>query len=148
MSAPNPDILKDLSETRAALNNLLINDAEYSLKFARQKIYESGDKPGKYLASLVKKRSASQTILSSGSRYLDTKSIKSEFALFYANLYTSEQPDNAFDLMHSFFLKPDNSTDLRCPKTPFKCPHHQRGCSLSFKVYALREGARAGWVWV
>lgn len=61
----------------------------------------------KCLANIVKKKLASQTIVSvvgtSGSRYLDTKSLNSEFALFYSNLYNLEQPDNAFDLMHSFF---------------------------------------------
>lgn len=111
LSAPRSDIVDDLTATRAALNNLLFHKAEYSLKFARQRLYESGDKPGKYLANLVKRRSASQTIVSvvgtSGIRYLDTKSINSKFAQFYSNLYSSEQPDDASDLMHSFFLRSD-----------------------------------------
>lgn len=106
-SAPDPELLKEITATRAALNTLLIQKAEYSLKFAKQKLYESGDKPGKYLANLVKKRSAAQTIVSvvgsDGSRYLDTKSINVEFTTFYSNLYKSEQPHNALDLMHSFF---------------------------------------------
>lgn len=54
MLSASPDLLKELS-ARAALNTFLIQDSEQSLNFARQKLYEFGDKPGKYSANLVKK---------------------------------------------------------------------------------------------
>lgn len=40
---------------------------------------------------------------SNGVRLFDTNSITKGFALFYSNLYKSEQPDNASALMHLFF---------------------------------------------
>ncbi len=62
---------------------------------------------GKYLSSLSKKRTNSQTIVSvldhNGVRSLESKTINREFTLFYSNLYKSEQPDNALALMHTFF---------------------------------------------
>ncbi len=110
ISNPSPKVLKDLLATRTALNILLVQDCEHSLKFPRQKLYEFGDKPGKYLANLVIKRADSQTIVSitdaNGIRSFDTKTINKEFALFYANLYKSELPDNALTLMHLFFYRP------------------------------------------
>ena len=45
-----------------ALNTFLIQDSKQSLKFARQR--EFGDKPGRYLANLVKMREDSQNIVS------------------------------------------------------------------------------------
>lgn len=112
--SPNPELLKEIITTRTALNTLLIQDSEFSLRFARQKLYEAGDKPGRYLANLVKKRADSQTIVSiiesNGVRSFDTKTINNQFALFYTNLYKSEQPDNALYLTRQFFA------DLRLPQ--------------------------------
>ena len=53
-------MLKEQLSARVALNTFLIRDSEQSLKFARQKLHEFGDKLGKYLANLVKKRADSQ----------------------------------------------------------------------------------------
>lgn len=52
ISSPNPDLLKKLVSAHAALDTFLIQDSEQSLKYARQKLYEFGDKPGRYLANL------------------------------------------------------------------------------------------------
>ena len=114
LSSPSPDLLKELLSARAALNTFLIQDSEQSFKFARQRLYEFGDKPGKYLANLVKRRADSQNIVSimdsDGVRSFDTKTIKKHFLSFYSNLYSSEQPDNALSLMHHFFA------DMTLPK--------------------------------
>ena len=72
ISSPSPDLLKELMATPTALNTLLIQDSEHSLKFTRQMLYEFGDKPNRYLASLVKKRADSQTIFS----ITDSKSVR------------------------------------------------------------------------
>lgn len=81
---------------------------------ARQKLYKSGDKPGRYLANIVKKRADSQNIVSitysNGVRSFDTRTINKHFASFYSNLYSSKQPYNALTLMCQF------SADLRLPK--------------------------------
>lgn len=53
ISSQNPDLFKELLSARAALKTFLIQDSEQSLKFARQKLYEFGDKPGRYLARLL-----------------------------------------------------------------------------------------------
>lgn len=85
-SSPSPDWLKELLSACAALNTFLIQDSEQSLKFAKQKLYEFEDKPGKYLPSLVKKRADSQNIVSitdpNGVRSFDTRTINKHFASF------------------------------------------------------------------
>lgn len=53
ISSPSPNLLKELLSARTALNTLLIQDSDHSLKFTRQKLYEFGDKPGRYLANLL-----------------------------------------------------------------------------------------------
>ena len=154
ISSSSPDLLKELTATRTALNTLLIQDSELSLKFARQKRYEFGDKPNKYLANLVKKREDSQTIVSitdsNGFRVFDTKTINEKFALFYSNLYTSEQPDKALALMHLlfFFFKFETPQSYRGSKTTVKHPDYERGGSACLEIHAIREGPRARWIWV
>lgn len=59
ISTPSPDLLRELLCARTALNTFLIHDSEQSLRFVRQKMYEFGDKPGRYLVNLVKKRADS-----------------------------------------------------------------------------------------
>ena len=151
ISSPSPDLLKELMATRTALNTLLIQDSEHSRKFAKQKLYEFRDKPNKYLANLVKKRTDSQTIVSitdsNGVRAFDTKTINEEFALFYSNLYKSEQPGNALALMHLFFsnLKLPRATEAQ--KLQLNAPI-TRGGSACLEIHAIREGPRARWIWV
>lgn len=55
ISSPSSNSLKKLMATCAVLNTLLIQNSEYSLKVARQRLYEHEDKPGRYLAKLVKR---------------------------------------------------------------------------------------------
>ncbi|KAJ3586552.1 hypothetical protein NHX12_012949 [Muraenolepis orangiensis] len=114
VSNPTPTMLIELTATRTALNTLLIQDSEYSLKFAKQRMYEHGDKPARCLANLAKKRDDTQIIASildsNGVRSFDTKTINKEFASFYAQLYKTGRPDGALSDMHSFFV------NLRLPK--------------------------------
>lgn len=72
---------------------MLTKKAEQNIRFAKQKLYEFGNKPGKYLANLVKKRTDTQNISSGkdafGKVKLDSNGINKAFAEFYERLYTS-----------------------------------------------------------
>ena len=107
VECPSPTILTEISAIRTTLDNLLTQDEEVKVRFIRQKFYEHGDKPGKYLAYLTKKRAESQTIAAlcdaQGSRIYDNKLINDTFKIFYHNLYSSEQPRDASVLMDKFF---------------------------------------------
>lgn len=82
LKKPTPAKMKEISVLRSALDSLFTKQAEVKIRFAKQKIYEHGDKVGKYLAFL-KKKSDSQSILSivdsSGKRFLDSLSINNTF---------------------------------------------------------------------
>lgn len=56
--------LKNLEAARSALNQLLTSKAEASILFARQRLYEHGNKPGLLLARLAKGRNAINSISS------------------------------------------------------------------------------------
>lgn len=111
---PTDTNLKTTLTTRAALNSLLTQKAEQTIRFARQKLYEFGNKPSKYLANLVKNRPVSQNISSVkdvlGQAKLDSNGINKVFVEFYAKLYTSEQPAGSSRLMEGFF------SNLNLPK--------------------------------
>ena len=62
IKTPTPALLREISIIRSTLVSLLTQDAEKKMIFVRQKLYEHGDKPGKYLAYLAKKRADSQSI--------------------------------------------------------------------------------------
>ena len=61
---PSVIYMKAMLATRAFLNSLLTHRAEQSIRFTKQRLYEYGNKPSKYLARLVNKRTDSQTISS------------------------------------------------------------------------------------
>lgn len=103
ISSPSPDLHKELLHICAALNTFLIQDSEQSLKFARQKLYEFGDKPGRYLANLVKKRADSQNLVSitdsNSVRSFDTRTINKHLSLslmcqFFADLIFPKATDD------------------------------------------------------
>ena len=54
VDSPTPALLREISAVRSTLDNLLTQDEESKLKFTR--LYEHGNKLGKYLAYLTKKR--------------------------------------------------------------------------------------------
>lgn len=65
------------------LNSLLTQKVEQNIRFAKQKLYEFGNKPSKYLAYFVKKRADSQDISSvkdsSGHVKMDSNGINRVF---------------------------------------------------------------------
>uniref|UniRef100_A0A672ZMY2 Reverse transcriptase domain-containing protein n=1 Tax=Sphaeramia orbicularis TaxID=375764 RepID=A0A672ZMY2_9TELE len=89
----------ELNAIRCSLNTLLTQNATDEIKFAKQKLIEHGNKPGKCLSYLRKTRIAIQTIASvsngSGSCSTDPEVINAAFLEFYRNLYQSEQCDNS-----------------------------------------------------
>uniref|UniRef100_A0A4W5RIZ6 Adducin 2 (beta) n=1 Tax=Hucho hucho TaxID=62062 RepID=A0A4W5RIZ6_9TELE len=62
IKTPTPALLKEISVLRSTLDSLRTQDAEKKMRFVRQKLYEQGDKPGKCLTYLAKKRDNSQSI--------------------------------------------------------------------------------------
>lgn len=62
--SPSKHNLKNFEAARSALNQLLANKAEVSVLFARQSLYEHGNKPGRLLACLAKGRNAINLISS------------------------------------------------------------------------------------
>lgn len=69
---------------------------EQSIRFAKQKLYDFGNKSNKYLARLINKKSDSQCISAikdaHGKRQTDVENINKAFEQYYSQLYKSEQP--------------------------------------------------------
>lgn len=111
---PSSQKIKEMSALRSALDTLLTMQASNQISFAKQKLYESGNKAGRYLAYLTKKKANSQTIGSvmddHGKLSFDTLNINSTFKTFYENLYKSEQQPDSLRKMEDFFL----SLNLPC----------------------------------
>ena len=59
---PTAAKLKEISAIHSILNSLLTKRAGEKLGYAKQRLFEHGDKPGRYLAYLARKKMASQTI--------------------------------------------------------------------------------------
>ena len=135
IQSPTDTNLKATLTTRTTLNSLLTQKAEQSIRFARQKLYEFGNKPTKYLASLVKNRPDSQNISSvkddSGQVKRDSNGINKVFTEFYGKLYMSEQPAGVSRLMEGFFC------NLNLPK-----PNDQQKTVLNGPI-TLEEVAEA-----
>lgn len=120
--------LKEITALRSALDSLLTKEAESKIRSAKQKIFEHGDKVGKYLAYLTKKKSDSQTISSiaddNGKLFFDSVTINNTFRTFYEKLYKSETHSDASKLMEEFFsslelpsLSEDHKLSLDAPIT-------------------------------
>lgn len=56
VNSPTPALLREISAVRSTFDNLLTQEEETKHKFTRQRFYEHGNKPGKYLAYLTKKK--------------------------------------------------------------------------------------------
>lgn len=106
---PSDINMKAMLATRASLNSLLTHRAEQSIRFAKQRLYEYGNKPSKYLARLVNKRTDSQTISSIKNKNVhsksDTVNICTVCRQFYRQLYSSEEPPEVQDLIDRFMSK-------------------------------------------
>lgn len=123
---PTPGKMKEISTLRSALDSLLTKQAEVKICFAKQKILEHGDKVGKYLAYLTKKKSDSQCILSivdsSGKHFLDSLSVNNTFKEWFGNLYKSELEGDTTQSTELFFstlnlptLSEDQTSFLNAP---------------------------------
>lgn len=88
--------LKTVLVIKASLNSLITHKAEQCIRFANQKLYEFANKPSKYLARLVNRKSDSQCITAikgaDGKRTTDADKINKSFEQYYSKLYESEQP--------------------------------------------------------
>lgn len=98
-----------ITAIRSTLDSLLTKNAREKLGYAKQRLFEHGDKPGKYLANLTKKRRASQIVEAildeSGTCSSDSKIVNNTFKNFYTKLYQSEQDSNVNSPMEAFFSK-------------------------------------------
>ncbi len=105
--SPSADLLKELQAVRSALDCLLTVDAEKKIRYSKQRFYEHGDKPGKFLAYVAKQRAASQyiaTIVDSDDNiFHDNKNINNSFRDYYINLYFSEKTGDHLKKMVDFF---------------------------------------------
>uniref|UniRef100_A0A3P8UB30 exodeoxyribonuclease III n=1 Tax=Amphiprion percula TaxID=161767 RepID=A0A3P8UB30_AMPPE len=79
---------------RAELNSVLNEKASTFLFYQKQRMYEYGNKPSKYLARLLNQKQTYNTIAgirdSEGKRHFDRKNISSVFVSFYKSLNKSE----------------------------------------------------------
>lgn len=101
-------LLKEISALRCFIDSLLTQDAEYKLKFVKQKCYEHGDKPGKFLLYLTKKKSDSRSIISildtTDKLHYDRMSINNTFRDYYMNLYNTKVSSSNTVLLEAFFF--------------------------------------------
>ena len=83
-----------MEAARSELNQLLTKKAESAIFFAKHRLYESGNKPGRLLARLARDRMESNTIPSllddNQIRHYKTKDINKLMRQFYEQLYSSE----------------------------------------------------------
>lgn len=95
---PSKAIRKKLEVTRSALNQILTQKAEASIFYAKHRLFEMGDKPGRLLARLAADRQGPTTISSlkdgQGKCYYETKTLTKIMGNFYKTLYTSEVSAN------------------------------------------------------
>lgn len=88
------DVLTELKFSRAALNDLITRKAEKDILFAKQRLFEFGNKPNKLLARLARKAPAKSFISAvqdeNGQRQMNHRQINDTFKRFYEKLYSSE----------------------------------------------------------
>lgn len=128
IAKPSSRRLKEISAIRSALDSLLTEHAETKIRFAKQRLHEQGDKAGRYLASLTKKKSDSKMIPSivnnTGRQTFDHVAINNTFKNFYENLYYSDLKQDTSDVMDTFFsslnlpkLADDHKSKINAPIT-------------------------------
>ena len=113
-ASPSKHALKNLEAARSALNQLLTSKAETSILFAKQRLYEHGNKPGRLLARLAKGRNSSNLISSlkdnNGDKAYESKKINNIMKQFYHKLYSTEC--NTSDDLRKAFLDQTNLPSL------------------------------------
>lgn len=99
--------MKKKKRLRCSTDSLLTQDADYKLRFVKQKFYEHGDKPGKFLAFLTKKKSDLHSIISildtNDKLHHDRMSINNTFRDYYMNLYNTEVSSSNTNLLEVIF---------------------------------------------
>ena len=93
-------VLQELKKTRLQLTSLLTKKAESDILFARQRMFEFGNKPNKFLARLAR-NSPQKAFISAISdedqiRQTNNTKINECFQIFYKTLYTSELDNDMF----------------------------------------------------
>uniref|UniRef100_A0A3B5MBM6 exodeoxyribonuclease III n=1 Tax=Xiphophorus couchianus TaxID=32473 RepID=A0A3B5MBM6_9TELE len=105
-NTPSRALSKKLEAARSALNQLLTKQAESSIFFAKNRLYQSGNKPGRLLARLTKGRMEANTFSSlqdnNRDRQHKTTDINKVMREFYQKLYSSEC--NSSDVKITNFL--------------------------------------------
>lgn len=91
-------MLKELKVKRLRLSDLLTKKAESNILFARQRLFEFGNKPNQFLARRAR-NSPQKTFISAISdedpiRQTDNTKINECFQKFYETLYASELDNN------------------------------------------------------
>lgn len=88
------EVLEKLKKDRSLLNDIITKKAEKDILFAKQRLFEFGNKSNKFLARLAN-NSPSNSFISAikdenGCRHMDSKNINESFKKFYEKLYKSE----------------------------------------------------------
>lgn len=100
-------VLKELKEARLLLTNLLTKKAESDILFARQRLFEFGNKPNKFLARLARNspQKAFISAIYDEDQIRQTKNTKINecFQKFYETLYTSELDSDTLTSSSNFF---------------------------------------------
>lgn len=120
-------ILNKLEAARSALDQLLTQKANSAIFYAKHRLFESGNKPGRLLARLTQGRERVHTISSlrdkRGEQHFETKIMSKVIKDFYHDLYSSECRDssalrkNFLDKITFPTLSAESSKDLDRPIT-------------------------------
>lgn len=95
LNDPSPALLEKISAVRTSLNSLLTFQSHSNICYSKQKLYEWGNKPSKYLAYLTKSNSDSQFITSIVDiYYFDPIIINNIFKQFYSVISLIILPKN------------------------------------------------------
>ena len=124
---PTPEAAAALKLQTRVVNQLQFEQARRKLFFAKQKLFEHGEKAGKLLAYMVHSEDRPPVVISlhgpEGQCITDPSAVSSEFKEFFAKLYTSLSPADDGP-MQSFFetitlpsLTVEQTTLLEAPLT-------------------------------
>lgn len=91
---PNRHLAKKVEAARSALNQILTQKAEAQIFYAKHRLFESGNKPGRLLARLARGRVESNIISSlldkHGTRHFKSTELNKLMKSFYEELYSSD----------------------------------------------------------
>lgn len=91
---PSAELSKKVEVSRSALNQLLTQRAEASMLYAKHRLFEMGDKPGRLLARLAAGRHEVRAISTlqdnAGKNHYESKMLVEVMKTFYEKLYASE----------------------------------------------------------